>query len=102
MRKGELVLKPSLLKAHIRENSQETPVELTAKEFKILYFLAKSEGQVFSRDELVKAVWGDSVHVLSRTVDSHVYGLRKKLRTLAHYIEAVPGVGYRFQSPNGN
>lgn len=93
--KGDLVLNISLLRASIKSGEQEKNIPLTAKEFKILAHLAQNEGTVFTRQDLVKSVWGD-VHILERTVDSHIFGLRKKLDAFAGYVECIPNVGYRF------
>jgi DNA-binding response OmpR family regulator len=73
-------------------------LELTGREFKLLYHLARHEGTVFSREQLIAAVWGNSVHVLDRTVDTHIYTLRKKLGTYSSYIESEVGLGYRLNS----
>lgn len=74
------------------------PVELTAREFALLLALANHPGRVFTRDQLLEQVWGDSYYD-DHVVDVHVGNLRKKLEAdLAHprYIETVRGVGYRF------
>lgn len=76
-------------------------VELTRKEFDLLYFLAKRPGQVFSRDQLYDNVWGESYGRASDgTVKAHIKTLRKKLPTLGHdVIVNVRGVGYCFVPP---
>ena len=73
----------------------EDPISLTASEFKLLMALAKSQGRVLTRDSLISQVQGDGVSVVGRTVDTHVFGLRKKLGACADVIETVRGVGYR-------
>lgn len=94
--KGGLLLQLSLLRAFATIRGTTTQLDLTTKEFKILAFLALNEGRVYSRTQLVRAVWGDSIHVLDRTIDSHICAIRRKLRGLASHIECVPGAGYRF------
>ena len=79
-------------------NRDRRELELTGREFKLLYHLARHEGTVFSREQLIAAVWGTSIHVLDRTVDTHIYTLRKKLGDYAHYIESEVGLGYRLNS----
>lgn len=96
LRKGDLILNTALLKASIRQGEKERSIDLTTKEFRILSYLAQNENEVYTRAQLVNAIWGESVHVLDRTVDSHICGLRRKLKDHAHYIECVPGAGYRF------
>lgn len=99
LRKGDLVLHPSQMKAVVQgAQGASEELELTTKEFRILTFLADHEGQVYTRKELVRAIWGNKVHVLDRTIDSHVCSLRKKLKDMARYIECVPGAGYRFRT----
>lgn len=98
LRKGPLTLEIPLMRAVLSTSSGAEPLALTTKEFKILCFLAQNEGQIFGRSELMSAIWGKTVHVLDRTVDSHICGLRKKLGPAGQFVECVPGKGYRFTS----
>ncbi len=78
-----------------------TPVELTTLEFKLLYFLASHPRQIFSRERLLDAVWGDDRSVTPRTVDVHIRRLREKIELQPdnpEYIGTVRGAGYRFLS----
>jgi two-component system, OmpR family, alkaline phosphatase synthesis response regulator PhoP len=68
------------------------------KEFELLYYLAGNPGRVFSRDVLLKDVWGSDVYVVDRTVDVHIRKIREKLGSHAELIETIKGVGYRFKS----
>ncbi len=68
------------------------------KEFELLYFLANNPGKVFSRDALLKTVWGIDVYVVDRTVDVHIRKIREKLDKYSDLIETIKGVGYRFKS----
>jgi two-component system alkaline phosphatase synthesis response regulator PhoP len=70
------------------------------KEFELLAFLASNRGKVFSREALLRRIWGESVYVIDRTVDVHVSKVREKLGKHGARIETVKGVGYRF-SENG-
>ncbi len=72
-------------------------VELTNTEFKLLHFLLRRPGFVFTRDQIVEGVHGDDYPVTDRSVDVQVVGLRKKLNGYGAYIETVRGVGYRFK-----
>jgi DNA-binding response OmpR family regulator len=96
IQKGNLLLELPLHRASIRTQGKLEDIQLTAKEFKILCILVQNESTVFTRQQLVEAVWSKEVHVLGRTVDSHIYGLRKKLAALGRHIESVPPTGYRF------
>ncbi|MFN2464255.1 MAG: response regulator transcription factor [Candidatus Dormibacteria bacterium] len=74
-------------------------VTLTVTEFNVLALLTSRPGHVFSRSDLLKDVWGYEVDIETRTVDAHVYRLRKKIEVDSErprYIHSVPGVGYRF------
>ncbi len=80
-------------------------VELTFVEFEILLALAGSPGRVFSRDQLLSQVWGNSDYRDPRTVDVHIRHLREKLEADTrepNYILTVRGVGYRFREPDGS
>lgn len=74
-------------------------LELTYTQFKILYLLASHSDYVFTRNEILKKVWGENVYVTDRTVDVHVKRLREKLGENKHpskYIQTIHGLGYRF------
>lgn len=71
---------------------------LAKKEFELLYLLASKPGKVFNRDQILKAVWDDSVIVTNRTVDVHIRKLREKLGNA--YIGTIKGVGYKFEANN--
>lgn len=72
-------------------------LELTATEFKLLAFLARRPGWVFTRYQIVDAVRGEDCAVTERSVDVQVVGLRRKLGALSEIIETVRGVGYRMR-----
>ncbi len=73
------------------------PLQLTAREFDLLAYLAQSPGTAFSREELLQQVWGWDFGGGSRTVDAHVLTLRQKLGDRADVVETVRGVGYRLK-----
>lgn len=75
----------------------EQKIDLTNTEFKLLHFLVRRPGFVFTRDQIVEGVHGDDYPVTDRSVDVQVVGLRKKLLGYGAYIETVRGVGYRFK-----
>lgn len=70
-------------------------VELTNKEFELLFFLMKHEDRVVQRDELLDTIWGLGFQGEPRTLDTHIKSLRKKLGE-RDYIMTVRNVGYRF------
>ena len=84
------------LKAHqVLCNGQE--VQLTPSEFKLLAALMQNRGRVLSREKLIDLVQGEGVMVIDRAVDTHVFGLRKKLGPCSEVIETIRGVGYRIK-----
>ncbi|MGH1341007.1 MAG: response regulator [Nannocystales bacterium] len=72
-------------------------VVLTALEFRLLTTLVKRRGRVQTREALLNHVWEMSGDVTTRTVDTHVRRLRKKLGAASEYVETLRGVGYRFR-----
>lgn len=76
-----------------------TALELSPTEFRLLVFFCSNIGRVFSRNQLLNHVWGESVYVEDRTVDVHIRRLRKTLEPFGveNYIHTVRGVGYRFE-----
>jgi two-component system phosphate regulon response regulator PhoB len=89
----DLVINPSRHEVLVKGQ----PVLLTATEFRILLFLARRPGWVFSRDQIINAVRGEDYPVTDRSVDVQIVALRKKLGELGNFIETVRGVGYRFK-----
>jgi two-component system alkaline phosphatase synthesis response regulator PhoP len=78
-----------------RNGKDDTEISFPRQEFHLLYFLASHPGKVFTRDEILDAVWGPDVHVGTRTVDVHIRKIRQRIGS--EYIETIQGVGYRFQ-----
>ena len=72
-------------------------VNLTTTEFKLLQYLARHPGWVFSRYQIVDAIKGDDYPVTERAIDVQIVGLRKKLGEAGKLIETVRGVGYRLK-----
>ena len=73
------------------------PLTLTMREFDLLSFLMRYPGEVFSRETLLRRVWGWDFDGGSRTVDVHVQTIRAKLGDHAQLIQTVRGVGYRMR-----
>jgi DNA-binding response OmpR family regulator len=93
-----LVVDPSRRSVEVRGNF----VQLTYVEFELLRTLAGNPGRVFSRRQLLEALWGDSSYREPRTIDVHVRHLREKLERDAsepEFILTVRGAGYRFRDP---
>jgi phosphate regulon transcriptional regulator PhoB len=78
---------------------KEKPVKLSATEFKLLLFLSERKDRVFSRDQLLNAVWRDEAFVEPRTVDVHIRRLRSHIEedpAKPRYIKTLRGIGYFF------
>lgn len=70
-------------------------VHLTFSEFKLLEALYEAQGTVLTREQLIDLVQGADVSVTGRTIDTHIFSLRKKIGEWSKYIETIRGVGYR-------
>lgn len=73
--------------------------DLSATEFRVLMVLARKPGWVFTREQILDAVHGDSYAITNRAVDVQILGLRRRLGTAGEYVETVRGVGYRLKEP---
>ncbi len=85
------------LEAHT-VTAQGQKLELTLKEFALLQLLLEHPGRVYTRDQLLNAVWDADFVGETRTVDVHVGTLRTKLGVCGGYIRTVRGIGYRMEA----
>jgi DNA-binding response OmpR family regulator len=76
-------------------------VELSPTEFDLLRLLVRRQGDVLTRDAILRSVWGDGYDGTDRTVDNFINRLRSKLddRVRPNYFHTIRGVGYRFEPP---
>jgi DNA-binding response OmpR family regulator len=75
------------------------PLELTQTEFDLLWLLASNRGVVFTRKDIAKALWGYDEPGFSRSIDTHIARLRKKIEkdpSCHKFIKTVTGLGYKF------
>jgi len=96
---GDLVIDPT--KRNVALNGKT--VDLTAKEFDLLFYFAQHAGKVFTRSQLLDEVWGYGHDGYEHTVNSHINRLRAKIEknpTQPRYILTVWGVGYKFAEPD--
>ncbi len=94
----EVLIDASAMQLKVRGEITTT----TATEFRLLDYLARHPGRVFSRDHLLDAVWGDARFVTPRSVDVYVRRIREKIETdpeNPRYLKTVRGAGYRFEIP---
>jgi two-component system phosphate regulon response regulator PhoB len=89
-----------LNQASYRTSIDGRHVELSPTEFRLLRHFMRTPDRVFSRTQLLDAVWGTNVYIDERTVDVHIRRLRKALEPYerAHLVQTVRGTGYRFSS----
>lgn len=95
---GEIMILPERFEAYIGEEL----LDLTAKEFELLSYLAKNKGKVLTRDLLLSAVWNYDFVGDTRIVDVYISHLREKIETNTKkpkYIKTVRGIGYKLEEP---
>jgi DNA-binding response OmpR family regulator len=76
---------------------EDKPAHLTAKEFQLLEYLMRHEGEVLSKDRLLDHVWSDDARVQHNTVETFVANLRKKIGEGERIIKTVRGYGYKIE-----
>src|SRR5579864_6718552 len=97
MESADLVIDSLAMKLSVR--GSEVPT--TSLEFRLIEYLARHRGQVFTRDLLLDAVWGDTQFVTPRSVDACIRRIREKIepdRTSPTYLKTIRGVGYRLDA----
>ena len=72
-------------------------VDLTPKEYELLFYFAKNKGIALTREKLISNVWGYDFYGDDRTLDTHIKLLRKNLGPYSRFIVTLRGVGYRFE-----
>jgi len=95
---GDLVIDTGAMTLSVRG----TIVPTTATEFRLLDYLARHPGRVFTRDQLLDAVWRDTSFVTPRSIDVYVRRLREKIERDPEQplmLRTVRGAGYRFEAP---
>ena len=93
-----LAIDSAAMQLHVRGEL----VTMTSTEFRLLDYLARHPGRMFSRDQLLDAVWGDSRFVTPRSVDVYVRRIREKIEDdpeAPRYLRTLRGAGYRFDIP---
>jgi two-component system phosphate regulon response regulator PhoB len=110
LRRCEAPLAPGLIKAgeiEIDANAMTLSVRgeqvtTTSTEFRLLHYLAQHAGRVFTRDQILDAVWRETTFVSPRSVDVYVRKLREKIERdpeNPRFLRTVRGTGYRFEMP---
>jgi DNA-binding response OmpR family regulator len=73
-------------------------IEMSPKEFDLLYYMARNNGIALTRENLLREVWGYDFFGDDRTLDTHIKLLRRSLGPYSSYIVTLRGVGYRFET----
>ena len=76
---------------------RDEKLHLTPSEYKLLTTMVQNRGKVLTRDQLIENIQGEGISVVGRTIDTHVFGLRKKLGDWGDRIETIRGIGYRIK-----
>ncbi len=92
---GDIIIDVSSHRVFGRLDNRD--IVLTQTEYKILKYLGRRPGQVYTREQLLVAIWGDEGAVFDRAVDVHICSLRKKLSPYGLSFKSVSGVGYRIE-----
>jgi DNA-binding response OmpR family regulator len=87
-------------RASLTDDTGSVEVAFTPKEFELVAFLAEDPGAVRTRTDIIEHVWDANWFGPTKTVDAHVAGIRRKLGD-SRWIEAVRGVGFRLEAPEG-
>ncbi len=92
---GPFAVNLAAQKITLKQNQSAKELELTSNQFKVLYYFLRHEGKIVSREDLLKEIWGNKVHVSDRTIDTHIYSIRQELGTDQNFLQSVHGKGYR-------
>lgn len=101
-KENRLVLRAGALELNTGEHTvaaNGAPVQLTLKEYELLLKFLQNPGRVFTREQLLAAIWDTDFAGETRTVDVHIATLRTKLGSCGSCIKTVRGVGYRLEVP---
>lgn len=92
---GPLRFESASRRVYLSNENEEKLLQLTPTGFKILQYLSKHQDQVFSRDQIISAVWGVGTFIVDRTVDTHIGTIRKQLAESVVNIQSIHGQGYK-------
>lgn len=80
-------------------DGRKQPLPLTPTEAKLMIHFLQNEGKIFSREDLIKKIWGDTTHISPHTVDTHISSLRKKIAgDVSHTLKSIMRKGYCLQN----
>lgn len=93
---GSFITNLSKQKIIVKTDGKYIELDLTPIEFRILNYFLQNEDHVLSRNQILNYVWGSNTHINDRTVDTHIYSLRKKMGEFSTCIKSIKSEGYRF------
>jgi DNA-binding response OmpR family regulator len=96
LQRGQLRFDTLTYSVYAIKDDKHELINMTPIEYRILLHLAQKPGRIFSRNQLIDSIWGGSVHISERSIDKHIYTVRKKLGPYGDYIKTIPGLGYQF------
>lgn len=97
---GPFKLSTHQMQLQLEEDQGVNKVELSPKEYQLMKFLMENPNQIFSRQQLLDKVWGQDIYITDRTIDTHIYSLRKKLSSHGKLLLSVRSMGYQLVSPS--
>ena len=111
LRRSDQVSTPQVLKVGqleidsgaMRVKVEGREVSTTVREFRLLHYLVRNTGRVFTRDQLLDAVWSETSYVTPRSIDVYIRRIREKIEPQPEhprYLKTVHGAGYRFEVPH--
>lgn len=97
LQRGNLRFDTLTYSVYAIHGDQHELINMTPIEYRLLLHLAQKPGRIYTRQQLIDAVWGGSVHISERSIDKHIYTVRKKLGEYGESIKTLPGLGYQFE-----
>lgn len=96
LQRGQLRFDTLTYSVYAIQDDKHELINMTPIEYRILLHLAQKPGRIFTRNQLIDSIWGGTVHINERSIDKHIYTVRKKLGLYGNYIKTLPGLGYQF------
>ncbi len=96
LQRGHLRFDTLTYSVYAISNDKHELINMTPIEYRILLHLAQKPGLIFTRNQLIESIWGSNIHINERSIDKHIYTIRKKLGPNGAYIKTLPGLGYQF------
>lgn len=102
VQKGPFKIEYHRQRIYLLEEKSFFELDLTPREFQLLALFIENESRLYTRNQLLDAVWGEGFQAVDRTVDRHISSLRKKLGEFSSCLQSVYGLGYLFKCPTSS